>query len=143
VSIRHLAAASLGVLALSGCAERSDTIDVSYDGECVVELEFSRGAAPREVDAFTRQVEGIAHVDRVQLLSRAGNIARFREALRRQGTTGRTFERLLAIARRHAGRVLLVKADDDRHVQSIIGALRTLPAAVTSMAERNSCHRTA
>jgi hypothetical protein len=45
----------------------------------------------------------------------------------------------MARARRYAGRVLLVKADEDREMFAVIDALRELPASITSMAERDSC----
>jgi hypothetical protein len=139
--VQRLAIASLGALVLSGCGgEQFDEIDVSYGGECVVEIELERGAAQDEFDAFKRRVEGIAHVDRIQVLSRAGNIGRFREAIRHEGHAGKTYDQLMARARRHAGRVLLVKAEDDRHVPAILRSLQELPAAVSSVAERDSCH---
>jgi hypothetical protein len=126
---------------LSGCGgERLDEIDVSYGGECVVEIELERGTTQDEFDAFMRRVEGIAHVDRIQVLSRAGNIGRFREAIRHEAHAGKTYDQLMARARRHAGRVLLVEAEDDRHVPAILRSLQELPAAVSSVAERDSCH---
>jgi hypothetical protein len=135
-------AAALGVLALSACGrEQSVALDVAYDGECVVEMEFERGATQRLVDAFRRRVEGIEHVERTQVLSRAGNIARFRRAIRQEGHTGQDYDRLMARARRYAGRVLLVKADEDRHVFAIIATLQGLPAGITSVGERDSCPR--
>ena len=74
------------------------------------------------------------------MLSRASNIARFREGIRNEGYTGQTYDQLMARAR-YAGRVLLVKADDDRNVFAIIDTLQGLPAAITSVAERDSCPR--
>jgi hypothetical protein len=140
-SLQHVAAA-VGVLALSACGgEQSVPLDVAYDGECVVEMEFERGAKQRVVDAFIRRVESIEHVERTQVLSRAGNIARFRQAIREEGHTGQDYDRLMARARRYAGRVLLVKADEDRHVFAIMATLRGLPAGITSVAERDSCPR--
>ena len=137
-----LATASLGALVLSGCGgDQSDEIDVSYGGECVVEIELARAATQGELDAFIRRVEGIANVERIQVLSRAGNIARFREAIRQEGQAGETYDQLMARARRYAGRVLLVKAEDDRHVPAVLRSLQELPAAVSSVAERDSCHR--
>jgi hypothetical protein len=142
-SVQRLAIASLGALVLSGCGgEQPDEIDVSYRGECVVEIEVERAATQGEFDAFMRRVEGIAHVDRIQVLSRVGNIARFREAIRREGHAGETFDRLMARARRYAGRVLLVKPEDDRQVSAILRSLQELPAEVSSVAERDSCHST-
>ena len=139
---RRLAIASFGALALSGCgAGHSGEIEVAYNGECVVEIGLERSATQADLDTILRRVEGIPHVDRVQVLSREGEIRRFRDAVRRQGYAGDTYERLMARARREAGRVLLVKADDDRHVPAIIRSLQELPAAVSSVAERDSCDR--
>ena len=141
--VQRLALASLGAVVLSGCGgDPSNEIDVSYDGECVVEIELERTATQVELHAFMGRVEGIAHVDRIQVLSRAGNIARFREAIRQEGQAGETYDQLMARAHRYAGRVLLVKAEDDRHVPAILRSLQELPAAVSSVAERDSCHRT-
>jgi hypothetical protein len=137
---RRLIAGSLGALALSACGgDEERPLEVAYDGECLVEVDFVREATQREVDAFVRRVEGIEHVDRVQVLSRAGNIARFREGILAEGYSGEEYDRLMARARRQAGRTLLVKADDDRNVQSIIGALRILPGSVSAVHERDTC----
>ena len=116
-------------------------LEPGYDGECLIELEFDRDATQADVDAFTRRVERLPHVTRIEVLPRAGNIARFEEAIRAEGHTGKQYDRFMARARRYAGRVLLVKADEDRDVFAIIDALRELPASITSMAERDSCPR--
>ena len=134
------AAALLAAVALGACGEEESVgLEPGYDGECLIELEFDRDATQADVDAFTRRVERVPHVKRIEVLPRAGNIARFEEAIRAEGHTGEQYDRFMARARRHAGRVLLVKADEDRHVFTIIDALRELPASVTSMAERDSC----
>lgn len=114
-------------------------LEPGYDGECLIELEFDRDATQADVDSFTRRVERVPHVKRTEVLPRAGNIARFEEAIRAEGHTGKRYDRFMARARRYAGRVLLVKADEDRDVFAIIDALRELPASITSMAERDSC----
>ena len=134
------AAALLAAVALSACGEdESVGLEPGYDGECLIELEFDRDATQAHVDAFTRRVERVPHVKRIEVLPRAGNIARFDEAIRAEGHTGKQYDRFIARARKYAGRVLLVKADEDRHVFAIIDALRELPAWITSMAERDSC----
>jgi hypothetical protein len=137
----HLAAAaSLAAATLGACGEEKPAaLEAGYDGECLIELEFDRDATQADIDAFTRRVEHVRHVQRTEVLPRAGNIARFEEAIRTEGHTGKQYDRLMARARRYAGRVLLVKADEDRHVFAIIDALRELPVSVTSMAERDSC----
>jgi hypothetical protein len=137
--LQHIAAATLGLLAVSACGgQGSATLDGAYDGECVIEMEFERNAPQSDVDAFIRRVERVPHVERIDVLSRAGNVARFREAIRDEGYTGQTYDQLMARAR-YAGRVLLVKADDDRNVFAIIDMLQALPAAIGSVAERDSC----
>ena len=135
-------AAALGVLALSARGGvQSVPLDVACDGECVVEMEFERGANQRVVDALIRRVESIEHVERTQVLSRAGNIARFRQTIRAEGHSGQDYDRLMARARRSAGHVLLVKVDEDRHMFAIMATLRGLPAGIPSVAERDSCPR--
>jgi hypothetical protein len=140
-TLRYMGAA-VGVLALSACGGvQSVPLDVAYDGECVVEMEFERGTKQGVVDAFIRRVKRIERRRAHAVLSRADNLARFRQAVREEGHTGQDYGRFVARARRYAGRVLLVKADDDRHVFAIIGTLRGLPAGITSVAERESCPR--
>ena len=130
----------LAAAALGACGEEESVgLDPGYDGECLIELGFDREATQADVDAFMRRVERVPHVTRIEVLPRAGNITRFEEAIRTEGHTGKQYDRFMTRARRYAGRVLLVKADQDRDVFAIIDALRELPASITSMAERDSC----
>ena len=139
-ALRLAVVALLAAVALGACGEEESVgLEPGYDGECLIELEFDRDATQADVDSFTRRVERVPHVKRTEVLLRAENIARFEEAIRAEGHTGKQYDRFMARARRYAGRVLLVKADEDRDVFAIIDALRELPASITSMAERDSC----
>jgi hypothetical protein len=141
-TLRLATAGLVAAVALGACGEeKAAGLEASYDGECLIELEFDRDATQADVDAFTRRVERVPHVRRIEVLPRADNIARFEKAIRAEGHRGRQYERFMARANRYAGRVLLVKADEDRNVVAIIDALRELPASITSMAERDSCPR--